>query len=1206
MALRLCVFAILITSALSQLRTASESRFIYSEQDRVCALGMESGAILNEQVTAWSYQDYYTRPAMARFHECGWISGISLDEWDFKDWVYSRLPYWMDNVPWEDWDGLEYLQIDMALSTEITGVATLGYCQKDYAVTEFTLRYSEDEENWKTYKNGTSEETPDYIFIGNEGWHIGMDRSDAVQHTLDYPFVTRYVRIYPVDWIGKNGTGVQHNPPAMRVELFGFRLQNDAPDLDAYDPYKAVLKSDKLRPGPACPRTHFTCSDLSCVLDVFKCDGRNDCPGGEDEEECPSAGCAQFSFECDSRGKTECVSLSFFCDFNLQCSNRRDELHCVYPPCEDNEKRCGSEQCVLKSQVCDGVHQCSDSSDELRCDFCPKGFQCFDGSCLNIERYCDGQIDCMGYIGEDEPFDCDYKDPTFTCPEEGQVRCKNGVCANPNDTCIFNKDNEGIMIGCRDLTHLRPCSKEFVCPINHLQCNLGYCIPQHMRCDGKMDCSTGEDEENCESYECPGAHRCNSFGSCTPMKNRCDGIRQCPRGDDEFNCGIDCPNGCNCEGLAFLCANNKFDVTLDKLTKQLRKLDASNARLMEIELAVKNDVNGTALQNETLLDLSNFKLLGELILRNTSLHYIGNSTLEALANLYYLDLSFNEISTLEGQPFKYLRRLEFLDLSANKIFSVDNGAFMLAPDPSDPTATSKLVNLRLQDNQITEFGPGMFDGLTELSELHSDSYLFICVALTQTKQLDTFSPQPNELSSCEDLIARQGLRVVMWTFASFAILGNGYVIIRRIIAERDQSLGKSRVQNILVLNLGIADFLMGVYQMIIASVDEYYRNVYIWNDEKWRASWLCEFAGFVFVVSSEVSVCSLVLITVDRFISVVFPFKTEWKINVNQAWTMMIAIWAIVAFLGVFPLMGVPYFQDEFYARSGVCLPLHITAERPAGFEFSVAIFMVFNFIAFLLIMGSYIAMFISVRSAGKASGEAAGKQKAGQTQTMTTRMTMIVLTDFFCWFPVTLMGIMALTGVALPGEVFAFTAVIILPINSALNPVLYTVLAIKARGKKKPPGPVPPGGKKPGGRRCAREESRRARRREESGWSWCCWREETMCRWREKNGCCWGEETGCRWREETSCRWREDTGCRWREDTGCWREETRCRWREDTGCRWREDTGCWREETRCRWREETRCRWSKETRCRWREESRRCRWREESRRCGLKEEVAD
>ncbi|XP_035673144.1 uncharacterized protein LOC118413723 [Branchiostoma floridae] len=326
MALCLCAFVALIACVRSQL--LSERRFIYIEQDRICDLGMESGVILNEQITAWSYQDYYNRPAMARIHERGWISGISLDEWGFRDWFYSSLPNWMSNVPWEEWDGLEWLQIDMWLSTEITGIATWGHRDKDYAVTAYTLQYGENITALKPYKNGTSEDTPEHIFFGNEGWTTNMGKEDAVRHTLDYPFVTQIIRIYPVDWIGKNETGVQHTPPAMRLELYGFRLQNDVPDLDAYDPYKAVLKSDKLRPGPPCPRTHFTCSDLSCVLDVFKCDGRNDCPDGEDEEECPSTGCAPFSFECGSRGKTECVSLSFFCDFNLQCSNRRDELHC--------------------------------------------------------------------------------------------------------------------------------------------------------------------------------------------------------------------------------------------------------------------------------------------------------------------------------------------------------------------------------------------------------------------------------------------------------------------------------------------------------------------------------------------------------------------------------------------------------------------------------------------------------------------------------------------------------------------------------------------------------------------------------------------------------------------------------------------------------------------------------------------------------------
>ena len=45
--------------------------------------------------------------------------------------------------------------------------------------------------------------------------------------------------------------------------------------------------------------------------------------------------------------------------------------------------------------------------------------------------------------------------------------------------------------------------------------------------------------------------------------------------------------------------------------------------------------------------------------------------------------------------------------------------------------------------------------------------------------------------------------------------------------------------------------------------------------------------------------------------------------------------------------------------------------------------------------------------------------------------------------------AILAITGVAIPGDVYAWTAVFILPLNSALNPFLYTLSAII--GKKVP-----------------------------------------------------------------------------------------------------------------------------------------------------------
>ena len=62
----------------------------------------------------------------------------------------------------------------------------------------------------------------------------------------------------------------------------------------------------------------------------------------------------------------------------------------------------------------------------------------------------------------------------------------------------------------------------------------------------------------------------------------------------------------------------------------------------------------------------------------------------------------------------------------------------------------------------------------------------------------------------------------------------------------------------------------------------------------------------------------------------------------------------------------------------------------------------------------------------------------------MTIKVSAIVLTDFLCWFPVCLIGVLVQIGlVELPNSVFAWVATFVLPINSAINPFLYTLVTI-------------------------------------------------------------------------------------------------------------------------------------------------------------------
>ena len=61
-------------------------------------------------------------------------------------------------------------------------------------------------------------------------------------------------------------------------------------------------------------------------------------------------------------------------------------------------------------------------------------------------------------------------------------------------------------------------------------------------------------------------------------------------------------------------------------------------------------------------------------------------------------------------------------------------------------------------------------------------------------------------------------------------------------------------------------------------------------------------------------------------------------------------------------------------------------------------------------------------------------------------QLSLVVISDFLCWFPVGLMGLMALAGHRVTKDAYVLSAVVIVPINSAINPLLYTVPALRKK----------------------------------------------------------------------------------------------------------------------------------------------------------------
>ncbi|XP_072043399.1 relaxin receptor 2-like [Amphiura filiformis] len=440
------------------------------------------------------------------------------------------------------------------------------------------------------------------------------------------------------------------------------------------------------------------------------------------------------------------------------------------------------------------------------------------------------------------------------------------------------------------------------------------------------------------------------------------------------------------------------------------------------------------------LELSSMKFLITLNISKNFITQIDKDTFGGTVNLRILSLAHNLVSSIPNGTFIHLSRLQYLDLSANPLTFVEPGAFL---------NLISLNYLNVQDTELRVTTEDTFSPLVALSIFHSDKYLYCCL----TNGLESITeclPEADQFSSCADLMRNSMLRVFMWILGISALLGNAFVFFERVRPIIGQSnLTKiARIQNFMVGNLAVADGIMGLYMVIIASADEFYRDRYAYYADEWQKSLVCKIAGILSILSSEASVFFMMAISVDRFIGVVFPFS-RFRFNLKSVNYIAAVIWITAFVISVVPLM-ITGVQNSFYGRSSVCLALPLTSSRHPGWEYSVAIFLGVNFVAFILILLSYTFIFATMKLVTTQAG-IDSKNRRSQEYQLAIRMSLLVFSDMFCWMPIIILGFISLTGSAeVPPTSYAWIAVFVLPLNSSLNPYLYTIFTQQSAAKKR------------------------------------------------------------------------------------------------------------------------------------------------------------
>ncbi len=489
---------------------------------------------------------------------------------------------------------------------------------------------------------------------------------------------------------------------------------------------------------------------------------------------------------------------------------------------------------------------------------------------------------------------------------------------------------------------------------------------------------------------------------------------------------------------------------------KLAKLDATCFHgLRNLRVLMMHTNTLTKIDFRLLRDLKMLEYYGA---SKNELTHLDGRTFQGLEHLQILTIRFNRLQYLDANIFKDTINLHFLDLSGNQLTHI----------PS----INHLRNLQyfnLLSMKLTMIDRYTFKDLPKQAELVVNQ-TEICVCYVPSDIKCTAVDKRSPYLTCQRLLSDRVLMVMMWFIGINAVCGNVFVLGRK----KDKNEKKS-VQTFLLSNLAMSDLLMGIYMLLIASADIYFGEKFPMRAEAWRSGITCRIAGALSIISSEASVFFLTVISIDRFINIRFPFS-EYKLRKSSSAVWTILIWLTSLTMGILPvvLAGRSY---KFYDNSHVCIGLPLAQiemfsknvtradiDRGSfsnskytvtskslgyvpGLYYGTAVFLGLNGVCFVVIMICYIVI---IRSVIKSNKNAGLKKDLKDEMRMTMKIAAIVLTDFCCWFPIIMLGILVQFKILiLPPSVFAWCVTVILPINSAINPYLYTIAAYVSDRRK-------------------------------------------------------------------------------------------------------------------------------------------------------------
>ena len=781
-----------------------------------------------------------------------------------------------------------------------------------------------------------------------------------------------------------------------------------------------------------CNSNHIQCDDGTCISHNSLCNFNNHCEVGKIDVNTPhtcitscmlhNCSCPPNYFQCSSGG---CIQMAFICDGNIDCTDASDEF-------------CGIETKEHKSE-----HNDMESLVEDRY-FC-LGHHCLAGECIDLKYVDDLLPDCLGGQADDEALflRLRYDGERFDCREPTHFPCVGGlpVCFPINKFCVFEQDEDGYPMWCRDGSHLGQCA-EINCT-NSYKCPDSYCIPFHKVCDGHSNCIHGEDEERCDEYVCKGLLRCSGSKICVHPEQICNKVRDCINGDDEMFCDMkSCPNGCQCLSYSITCSSVQSNVLPALPSERFKHMSVINS-----SLPFPNFDNICNQRELLFLNLS----------ENQIQHICGPlmHDCEVFKKITALDISHNQIVILRSHCFKLLSSLKVFILAHNPLQTLERYAIshpLLSYISIHSTAIKylrgySLVGMRkLYSFDITKIHLHYIDRyadtiLAHISDFRLDDIRLCCIFIHNKYCIHKIKPVK---SACFTLLPYW---LTAYTLIPTGVL-LGFFNVYAFGANQRFARGLHYVKFVSFLN--IIDAILALYLPIIGAVDLYYNSHFPLMATRWKKSILCHLVHSVSATMTMLSVffCGfLIYLTSEVVIKIDFNLFDAWR-------TIRIFTSVVIVTVMSFNLLVsmLDYFlNDSVSASRCMCNVMGNSPMSSWTNMVSMTVLCILMLFVMVIIMTSTLKLILFTRKIVKEFEHISGiKSKVSQSGSdLMSYITILVIAKTMILTPYPLVQILDLIFVNFPEIAHFHVMVTFITLECLINPFLFVFRPLMVQKRK-------------------------------------------------------------------------------------------------------------------------------------------------------------